>query len=216
MIINKSSLSLEEMVFSELEEEILSGKLRPGELLKEQALSARLNVSRTPVRGALHRLAEEGLVELSANRGASVIGVSEEDLKDIYLIRMRLEGLASRMAAERITDEDKAALTEACELSEFYIAKRDTEHLKELDTAFHKTIYKASGNRLLCKILTDLHRNIKTYRKISLSNPERVKHSISEHREILRAILESDADRADMLTSRHVERAMENLSENLK
>ena len=212
MIINQSTASLEEKVYMLLEEEILTGKLSPGEQLKEQALSSRLEVSRTPIRGALHRLAEEGLVEISANRGASVVGVSSEDVTDTYLIRMRLEGLASRMAAERISEEDKAALTESVELSEFYIKKLDAEHLKELDTAFHKIIYRASGNRLLCKILSDLHRNIKAYRKKSLSSPGRIEKSVAEHREILTAILRGDADEADKLTSLHISHAMENLT----
>lgn len=211
MIIDKNSLSLEDLVFAKLEEEILSGELKRGTALKEQALSARLGVSRTPVRGALNRLSEEGLIELCANRGAVVLGVSKEDLKDTYEIRMRLEGLASRLAAERISETDKAALTDAVELSEFYIKKNDAEHLKELDTEFHRIIYRAADNRLLCKILTDLHRNIKGYRKLSLSTPDRVESSVKEHREILEAILASDAETADKLTSKHIAAAMENL-----
>ncbi len=211
MIVNHASLSLEEQVFSVLEEEILTGRLAAGEQLREQALSSRLGVSRTPIRSALHRLAEEGLVEISANRGATVVGVTSEDVSDIYLIRERLEGLASRLAAQRITDEGKAALENSVELSEFYIAKLDAEHLKELDTEFHSIIYRASGNKLLCKILTDLHRNIKSYRKMSLSAPGRVEKSVAEHREILEAILASDADEADRLTSLHIKRSMENI-----
>ena len=211
MIVNQNSLSLEDAVYIQLEEEILSGKLLPGEQLRELALSQRLRVSRTPIRGALHRLKEEGLIEISANRGATVIGITEADLTDAYLIRTRLDGLASKMAAERISDEDKLHLKESVELSEFYINKNDPEQIKELDTKFHKIIYRSSGNRVLCKILTDLHRNIKTYRKISLSTPGRPEKSIAEHREILEAILRGDGEEADRLTSLHVKSAMENL-----
>ena len=118
MIVNETSLSLEEQVYETLEEEILSGRLKSGEVLREQALSAKLKVSRTPVRSALHRLAEEGLVKISANRGATVIGVTSEDVTDIYLIRERLEGLASRLAAERMTDEEKNELKNSVELAE--------------------------------------------------------------------------------------------------
>ncbi len=216
MIIDGMSLSLEDAVYAQLEEEILSGKLLPGEQLRELALSRRLNVSRTPVRGALHRLKDEGLVELSANRGATVVGITEADLTDAYLIRTRLDGLASSMAAERISEEDKRTLTESVELSEFYINKNDPEQIKELDTKFHSIIYRASGNRMLCKILTDLHRNIKTYRKISLATPGRPEKSVAEHREILEAILRGDSDEADRLTSLHVKRAMENLVKQLQ
>ena len=211
MIVDKGSLSLEERVFSELEEDILSGKLGAGTRLKEQELSLRLGVSRTPIRGALQRLADEGLVEIIANRSAVVVGVSEEDLEDTYRIRVRLEGLASRLCTMRICEEDKRELLSSVELSEFYIKKNDAEHLKELDTTFHRIIYKASGNRLLCKILSELHRNIKAYRKRSLSDPKRVEKSVAEHREILTAILAGDAQEADRLTSLHIEHAMENL-----
>ena len=216
MILNQNSLTLEDAVYFQLEEEILSGKLLPGEQLREIALAQRLSVSRTPIRGALHRLKEEGLIELSANKGATVVGVTEADLTDAYLIRTRLDGLASSMAAQRISDEDKEKLRESVELSEFYINKNNPEQIKELDTKFHKIIYRASGNRVLCKILTDLHRNIKTYRKISLSTPGRPEKSIAEHREIYEAIIKGDSSEADRLTSLHVKHAMENLVVQLK
>ena len=216
MIVDKGSMSLEERVFFELEEDILSGKLKTGERLKEQELSARLGVSRTPIRGALQRLADEGLVEIVANRSAVVVGVSEEDLADTYRIRERLEGLASRLCCMRIGEEGKRALRSSVELSEFYIMKNDAERLKELDTEFHRIIYKESGNRLLCKILSELHRNIKAYRQLSLSDPKRKESSVKEHREILEAILSGNADEADRLTSLHIERAMENFLNNSK
>ena len=211
MIVDSKSPSLEEMVYSRLEEEILTGELACGTALGEIALAKRLGVSRTPIRGALHRLAEEGLVEISPNRGATVIGINVEDLIAIYRIRQRLEGLASSLAAKRITKEEIEKLTEAVELAEFYISKNDTEHIKELDTVFHSIIYRASGSRFLARTLSELHRKIKSYRKRSLSVPGRLEKSESEHREILEAIKSGDADMADKLTSRHVERALENM-----
>ena len=84
MIVDGNAKSLEERVYLTLEEEILSGKLKRGDTLTEISLSNRLGVSRTPLRGALHRLAEEGLVEIIPNRGASVVGVGREELIDIY------------------------------------------------------------------------------------------------------------------------------------
>ena len=211
MIVDTGARSLEEQVFNSLEEEILTGKLKRGDALAEISLSKRLGVSRTPLRAALHRLAEEGLIEIPTNRSAVVIGVGRNELVDIYKIRMRLEGLASREAATRISDEDKKKLRDSVELSEFYIGKQDTEHLKELDSEFHNIIYRASGNRLLYKTLSELHRNIKVYRKLSLTVPERLEKSVEEHREILNAIEAGDADTADALTFRHIEAALENL-----
>ncbi len=211
MIVDERVKSLEDSVLIRLEEEILSGKLKRGDTLTEASLTARLGASRTPVRAALHRLAEEGLVEIAPNRGAVVVGVTAEDLIDIYKIRMRLEGLASREAAEKISEEDKRRLTDSVELSEFYIKKRDAEHLKELDSEFHDIIYKASGNRLLHKTLSDLHKKIKTYRKISLSVTDRLEKSVEEHREILSAITNGNTEEADRLTALHIEAALNNL-----
>lgn len=211
MIIDNFAKSLEESVYYQLEEEILGGVLKSGDTLTEVSLSKRLGVSRTPLRAALHRLAEEGLVEIAPNKGAVVVGVNDDDLVDIYKIRMRLEGLASREAAARISEEDKKRLADSVELSEFYIQRRDVEHLKELDTQFHNIIYRASGNRLLSKTLSELHRNIKSYRKLSLSVPERIEKSVEEHKEILAAILRGDGDEADRLTFMHVESALDNL-----
>lgn len=210
MKIENKHLSLEEKVYMELEDEILSGRLERGCALTEIALSERLGVSRTPIRSALRRLSEDGLVEMVANKGAIVAGISEDDLVDIYMIRVKLDGLASRIAAERISESGLAALRESIELAEFYISKNDTEKLKELDSEFHKTIYREAGNRFLGKTLFELHKKMKLYRKLSLSVPGRLISSVDEHRQILKAIEAGDAELADKLTSEHIERALEN------
>lgn len=211
MIVEGTAKSLEERVFDTLEEEILSGELKSGTALTELALSERLGVSRTPVRGALQRLADEGLVDMLPNKGAVVVGVTERDLIDIYNIRMRLEGLAARTAAERMSDEDKKRLSDSVDLAEFYIRKNDFEHLKELDTEFHRIIYAATGNRMLSKMLTGMHKSIKSYRKKSLSVEGRHERSLKEHKDILRAIQMGDGEAADRLTYAHISAALDNI-----
>ena len=210
-MIHKGNASLEEKVYIELQEAILSEALKKGESLTELSLSEKLGVSRTPVRSALQRLSEVGLVKIVPNRGAVVLGVTKEDILDIYRIRMRLEGLASAMAALNMSDADKKKLTETVELSEFYLSKNNTENLKELDTSFHRMIYEASGSRTLARILSDLHLNTKGYRRISLAIPGRLERTTKEHREILNAILAGDAEKADRLTSEHIEHALANM-----
>ena len=211
MIVDSKSQSLEEMVFLRLEEQILSGELAHGTALGEIALAKKLGVSRTPVRSALHRLSEEGLVEILPNRGASVIGINVQDLIDIYKIRERLDGLASFLAATRITADELKKLKETVELNEFYMEKNDTEHIKELDTEFHSRIYKASGSRFLSRTLSELHRKIESYRKRSLAVPGRLQKYENEHRKILEAIERGDSEMADKLTSLHVQRALDNM-----
>lgn len=203
--------SLEEKTYDRLLDEILTGKIEQGTALTEMALCKRLGVSRTPIRAALRRLAEDGLLRLEANKGAVVVGVTQEDLIDIFEIRVRLEGLASRIAAEKMTEDEKRTLRESVELAEFYIAKRDNEKLRELDTSFHRIIYEASGNRPLSKTLSELHTKIKRYRSAALAVPGRLERSIAEHKMILLAIEAGNGEDADRLTSLHIEAALENL-----
>ena len=185
-----------------------------GEQLRELALAKRLDASRTPVRAALHRLSEEGLVEITANRGATVIGITREDIEDIYAIRIRLEGLAARLAAERMTEGGKISLKAIVELSEFFHGNGDDGKCGDFDSEFHRLIYTASGSRHLCKTLSDLHKNIKAYRKLSLENSERAAKSVREHREIYEAILKGDADEAERLTALHIEAALKHFKDN--
>ena len=207
---------LEEQVFRTLEEEILSGERAPGTSLSEVAVGERLGVSRTPVRAALHRLKEEGLVEIVPHKGAKVIGVSIDEVMSTYYIRMRLEGLAVRMAIERLTEEEISALTRFVELSEYYSTKGDADKLKDMDTEFHALIYKSSGSRMLTRILSELHRNVKAYRRLWFNDPIKSRTSRNEHKEILDAIVKKDPDLAEELMLKHVEHAMENMTEYVK
>ena len=204
-------VSLEEKVYASLEEQIIFQKLRPGESVTEMKLSRELGVSRTPVREALQRLDREGLIKLIPNKGAVVLGISEQDLIDIYKIRMRLEGLAARIAAEKRDEELCRELHDNVELTEFYMTKGNIEKVKNLDSEFHDIIYRCCESRMLGKTLSELHRYIASYRKLSLAVSGRIDRSLSEHREIYEAIVGGNADAADALMSKHVERALENL-----
>ena len=205
------SSSLEEKVYLSLEEQIISQKLRPGESVTEMKLSRELGVSRTPVREALQRLDREGLIKLIPNKGAVVLGISEQDLIDIYKIRMRLEGLAARIAAEKRDEALCRELHDNVELTEFYMTKGNIEKVKNLDSEFHDIIYRCCESRMLGKTLSELHRYIASYRKLSLAVSGRIDRSLSEHREIYEAIAGGNTDAADALMSKHVERALENL-----
>ncbi len=205
------SSSLEEKVYLSLEEQIISQKLRPGEAVTEMKLSRELGVSRTPVREALQRLDREGLIKLIPNKGAVVLGISEQDLIDIYKIRMRLEGLAARIAAEKKDVEFCRQLGDNIDLTGFYMSKGDIEKVKDLDSEFHDIIYRCCESRMLGKTLSELHRYIASYRKLSLAASGRIDRSLAEHKEIYDAIASGNTDAADELMSKHVERALENL-----
>lgn len=210
-VVTDNANSLSAKVFEELEDGILSGQIPSGESLIELKLSSEMGVSRTPVREAIRMLEQKGLVQIIPNKGAVVLGISEKDLKDIYTIRMYIEGLASRWAAENINEEQMRELTEIVDLQEFYNIKQANGKINDLDSRFHEKIYEISGSRTLQHTLSDLHHMIQRYRKLSFSTQGRAQKAIQEHREILDAICRHDEGEAERLTIQHIANARENL-----
>lgn len=211
----EKSVSMADIVFEKIEDAILSGEFAEGEVITELKLCKLLDVSRTPVREALTRLRQEGLVKESG-KGAVVVGISKEDLFDIYEVRMRIEGLAVARCAEVITKEQLKALEETLELQEFYTAKNQPDSIKKLDSEFHKQIYSYCGSRTLETLLSELHRKVKRYRKTSVSNPERATLAVKEHREIYEAISAHNGALAEELVSKHIKNARENIMKECK
>ena len=197
------TLSLAEQVFERLEGEILSAKYQRGELLTEMRLVTDLGVSRTPVREALHRLEQEHLIEISS-KGILVVGVTQKDLEDIFAIRSRIEGLASREAAIHITDDQIKELLETVELQEFYVPRKDADHIKGLDSKFHQLLYRFSGSAILNDTLLPLHKKVQKFRKAAVENENRAVHSAKEHRAIYEAIAARDPDLAEQRTYEHI------------
>lgn len=195
-----------DQVFEALESDILSGSYPSGELLTELKLCERMGVSRTPIREALHRLLQEGLVE-ETTHGMIVRGVSEQDLADIYEIRRRIEGYATRLCAERITEEQLAELREVVELQDFYTARGGAAHIRDADTRFHELVYRYCGSEVLRSMLTELHRKVKRYRKTSVENSERARVAYHEHAAILGALEAHNGDEAERLAVLHIENA---------
>lgn len=195
--------SLAEQVFLHLEEDILSGTYPRGAILSEAMLVEHLGVSRTPVREALFRLEEEHLID-NTPKGAVVLGVTTEDLIDIYEIRLRVEGLAAAFAATRASDEDLKELTEVIRLQEYYVSTHDADRIKSYDSSFHEVIYRLSGSAVLRDLLIPLHKKVQKYRKTSVESDSRAFDSLSEHMAIYNAILQHDPVRAEESMRRHV------------
>ncbi len=203
--------SLRGKVFHHVREEILSGKLKPDEELKEVAIGEELGVSRTPVREALRQLELEGLVRIIPNKGAYVRGISAKDVLDIYSIRARLEGLCARMAAGAIKKEQLEQLEEIVFLSKYQEQQQHYEQLFVLDSKFHETLYEACGSKILEHLLTDFHQYVQRVRKTSLSKQQRAEKSTKEHEAIIKAIREKNPEEADRLATLHVLNTMEHV-----
>ena len=203
--------SLRGQVFDKIRSDILNGKYKRGEELVESSIGKELGISRTPVREAIRQLELEGLVQLGPNKGAFVTGISEKDVRDIYLIRARLEGLAARMAAKNITPELLDAMEETVVLSEYHAKKEHYEQVCEMDSKFHKLLYKASGSRILEHTLTDFHQYVQRVRMASIMKKRRMEKSNDEHDAILTAIREHDEEKAELVATRHISNTVENL-----
>lgn len=205
-MIEHKTVSLADQVFEHLETDILSGKYQRGEILTESKLSLELGVSRTPIREALKKLEQEHLID-EAPKGIVVVGISEKDLEDIFMIRSKLEGHAAAMAAKNYTDSQLATIREALEFQEFYLKKNDPERIKSMDSLFHETIYKMSGSTIFYDVLEPLHKKILKYRRASLSNTSRAEASVAEHRMIYEAIAARDSELATKLVIEHIDNA---------
>lgn len=212
MSAGQSSGSLGAIVFSSLEQAIINGEYKAGDSLSELMLSQKYGVSRTPVREALRQLELEGLVQLVPNKGATVIGVSQKDIEDIYAVRIRIEGLAARLCAENITADELQALEKLVDLQEFYLLKGKTEPLWQLDGEFHNTIFEASRNRPLRSMLSSFHSYIGRARSNSMRSAERAARSVEEHRAILKSIAAHNGDEAERTMTSHIAAARENLA----
>ena len=206
--------SLRGRVFHRLREDILSGKYKENEELREVAIGEELGVSRTPVREAFRQLELEGLIQIVPNKGAYVTGITAKDVKDIYMIRSSLEGMCARLATKNITREQLEELEENVYLASFHASKGHMEQMAELDNRFHHILYEACDSKMLENLLQDFHQYVIRIRKKTLSTKERGIASNEEHRKIMEAIKAGDSVKAQQAATVHMENAYDNIVKN--
>lgn len=209
-MLQHKTVSLADQVFEHIETDILSGKYQKGEILTEGRLSSELGVSRTPIREALRRLEQEHLID-DSGKGSIVVGITEEDVEDIFQLRLRIEPMAAERAACNCNEFYISRLREAVELQEFYLQKQDADHIKLMDNQFHETIYKMASSIVLYDVLLPLHKKIQKYRKVSVSKKSRAAESIAEHRAIFEAIASKEGALASKLLTEHLKNAYEHI-----
>ena len=202
------TISLSDQVYERLEQDILSGKYQRGDLMTEMQLCSELGVSRTPIREALRRLAQEHLIK-ETPKGNIVLGITPKDFHDMTEIRLRIEELAVRGFIAHADTNSLKDLNETLEFQEFYLSRGDVDHLKTLDGRFHEIIYAGCDSLVLHDTLTRLHKKIQQYRRNSIRTPERATHSVQEHRAILEAIVAGDADLAVSRMNQHIANALQ-------
>ena len=198
--------SLADQVFDKLEDDIVYGVYKRGEILTELKLADTLGVSRTPIREALRRLEQERLIE-DTGKGSIVLGITKDDLLDIMDIRQSIEGLAAFYAATNITAEGADELSHLIDLQEFYHSKNDINRLQSADDEFHAAICRLSMRNVINDTLIPLHRKTRLYRKIAMQDQERSPKTLREHRQIYDAIVSGNGALAKDLMGKHIENA---------
>lgn len=207
---------LREVIFNSLREAIIIGELRPGERLMEVQLAEKMGVSRTPVREAIRKLELEGLVNMIPRKGAHVAELSVKDIMDVLEVRASLDGLATALAAERITDDELKELKHINTQFASYIEKENLNGSVKKDVEFHDIIYKASRNEKLIAILSNLREQVQRFRVIYLKDYSNTKNLIKEHNDIYEAVYSRVTERARNTAKTHIMNQEETILNSIK
>jgi DNA-binding GntR family transcriptional regulator len=186
---------------------IVKGDIAPGSKISEPELARAYGISRGPLREALHRLEGQKLLVRVPHVGARVVSLSRQELSELYQVRESLEGLACRLAAERMRPEQIAELRGVLrehERDEAFQAGSGY-YLQEGDYDFHYRIVQGSGNRMLIRLLCDeLYQLARMYRIQYSATPNRPAQAFAEHHRILDAIADGDGELSELLMRRHI------------
>lgn len=187
-----------------LEDDIINGRLSPGERLDPEELAERFQVSRTPIREAIHQLTASGLVTVVPKKGTFVAKVGVEQLIEMFEVMAELEGMCGRLAARRITQKELDGLSESLHRCEQVASTGDPDEYYYENEDFHQRIYRASHNGYLVTEANQLKQRLKPYRRLQLQVRNRVSNSLNEHRAIYAAIKAGDAAAAEDAMRQHV------------
>lgn len=194
-------------VYEQLKRDIADFRLVPGDRFTEHELCARLEVSRTPVRQALFRLQQEGLVEVMFRSGWRVLPFDFDKFDQLYDLRMVLETTAVQRLCLQDPTSSEPLLQELKERWLVPVAERssDATQVAAWDEAFHETLVSAAGNAELARVHHEVTERIRIIRRLDFLKQMRIDATYDEHAKILRAILARKADRADLLLRSHIQ-----------
>lgn len=198
-----------ERVYTAINELIRNRHFSPGQPLREAAIAAELQVSRTPVREALRRLATEGIVEITPNRGATLVYFSDEDMAEIWSLRALLEPYGARKAAERPQTESLERLEGLYRLMEEKVLEGDLDELTNLNNEFHAEIIRASGSRMLRDALAPFRQKTLARRTFGHYMPSELRRSQQHHRDLIDAIRAGNGNWAESTMRAHIEAGQE-------
>ena len=197
-------MSLQKDIYDKLKKAIIYGELGPGEKISEFELAKKMHASRTPVREAFRQLQVEGYITAVQNRGAFVTKLPPKEIGEVYDIVRLLEGYATELAVQRISDSDLTKLKKHQQKLAAYASKRKFRDYIEENTEFHHFITCLSGNDCLARTVTELRARIYRYRLTSVMIPGYFKRYASDHEKIIRLMTKRDAGLARKHMEEHV------------
>jgi len=202
--------TLADQVYTFLKKGIINGDLQPGERLKELEIAQSLGASRTPVREALSRLEQEGLVQPFPSGGLTVVKLSANDVKEIYGLLRVLESYGIRLAAERVTSKQLERLEALCVRAE-QLGAEEIDRLIELNGRFHELLIEVTAHRRLKELVGQLRTALQPYRIVTMlrpdfhGSPQFLDLMVHQHSEIVRALRAREVDRLVDLVVEHNE-----------
>jgi DNA-binding GntR family transcriptional regulator len=201
----KNGISVREQTYEYLKSAIFSGQFRPGERLAEEHLAEELQVSRTPVREALHKLEQDGLIEPLESRGFCIPNDSPEEIEDLFELRMVLEGYALRIICGRITDEQIAILEGVVDQADDALRREKIDEVFQLNTLFHDTLHEmVADKRRFHGLLVNMRKYVLRYRKDTLQYLGAGKRAGEGHRQIILALKLKDPELCDRVMRNHI------------
>jgi len=193
-----------ERIATQLSSEIIAGDLLPGTKLDEQGLTERFDVSRTPVREALHSLVAQSLAQRIPYRGVVVSAISRERVEQMFEAMGEIEALCGRFSAERMTMSERGDLTFLHDEMNTLALQLDIDGYRAANTQFHQRIFNASHNEDMIELAATLRQKLAPFRSSQLGIAERLQQSSKEHDVIVAALLDRNGDAASRALRRHM------------
>jgi len=200
-----------EEAYQKIRHSILKGKWAPAAPLSEYQLAAQFKLSRTPVREALTRLEQEGMVRTVPGRGTFVSDLTPHDIMEIYQVREHLESFAARLAAEQMSADRLLQLEHIFREMRDGAAAGHSERIVEIDVSFHETIIGATQNHRMINILATLDDQMHRIRSLWLGQARWLEGTLAEHDQIAKAIKDRNPDAAEAAMRKHLQVSCEHV-----
>lgn len=214
---NENFKTSHEKAFYAIRDDIVEGRILPGSKLNEESLSTKYGVSRAIIREALNRLQSISLIEHKANVGSRVVSISISGFIQLYQVRESLEGMAARLAAINMSEQERAQLTSLLDTHKNKVSASESYYQEAGDVDFHYNVVKGSHNSHLIGLLLDnVYHSARMYRVQYGMHGSRVSTALDEHIQIGKAICAQDPELAEILMRRHISNSMKNIQQKLE